>query len=302
MFADHARTTGAIDPFLRELHVGLGAAIENLVLQAGSEGLAPDVELVPFGSRSNHAARVVLTPATRRPSDLSAQIARRHTNRYPYVVDQGRADRRVRAHDRARRPEGARGRRGLGHPCPRARTSSVSSSWPPPKPSSPTTTRARATTDGSGSPGTRSNGKRDGITVDAAGLSDLTSSLAKILPAQSRQATGESWITSTRDKHTRTAAGYGIVVARNATDVRQQLEGGRLLQRIHLWTTGQDLALHHMNQITERADREIQLGVAPRFGDAFADSCRPAGSRCPRSGSASRPSSRSSVRAVPSRR
>src|SRR3954469_5307890 len=87
VFADHARSTGAIDPFLRELHVGLGAAIENLALQAGSEGLAPDVELVPFGARSNHAARVVLTPSTRRSSELSAQIPRRHTNRYPYVID-----------------------------------------------------------------------------------------------------------------------------------------------------------------------------------------------------------------------
>ena len=113
--------------------------------------------------------------------------------------------------------------------------------------------------------------RRDGITVDAAGLSDLTSALAKLLPAQSQRATGESWITSTRDNHTRTAAGYGIVVARNASDVRQQLEGGRLLQRIHLWTTGHGLALHHMNQITERADREVQLGVARRFGDAYAD-------------------------------
>ena len=41
VFADHARSTGAIDPFLRELHVGVGAAIENLVLQAGSAGIAP---------------------------------------------------------------------------------------------------------------------------------------------------------------------------------------------------------------------------------------------------------------------
>jgi hypothetical protein len=98
----------------------------------------------------------------------------------------------------------------------------------------------------------------------------LTSSLAKVLPTRSRHATGDSWITSTRHRHTRTAAGYGIVVARNATDVRQQLEGGRLLQRIHLWTTGHSLALHHMNQVTERADREIQLGASPRFGDACA--------------------------------
>jgi hypothetical protein len=38
--------------------------------------------------------------------------------------------------------------------------------------------------------------------------------------------------------------------------------------RIHLWTAAHGLSLGHMNQITERVDRERQLGLAPRFGDA----------------------------------
>jgi hypothetical protein len=41
-----------------------------------------------------------------------------------------------------------------------------------------------------------------------------------------------------------------------------------LLERIHLWTAAHGLSLGHMNQITERVDREHQLGLAPTFGDA----------------------------------
>jgi hypothetical protein len=113
--------------------------------------------------------------------------------------------------------------------------------------------------------------RRDGITVDAAGLPDLTAALAKLLPAQSESATGEAWLEATRERHTRTAAAYGVVAVRDASDDAQRLQGGRLLERIHLWATGNGLALHHMNQLTERADREAQLGIAPRFGDALAD-------------------------------
>jgi hypothetical protein len=113
--------------------------------------------------------------------------------------------------------------------------------------------------------------RRDGITLDAAGLPDIVASLGKLMPAQSRGATGESWLRATRERHTATAAAYGIVAVRDAADRREQLEGGRLLQRVHLWATGHGLAVHHMNQLTERADREIQLGLGRRFGDAIAD-------------------------------
>jgi hypothetical protein len=118
--------------------------------------------------------------------------------------------------------------------------------------------------------------KRDGITIDTAGLPDLTSALAKVLPAQSPRAASDAWLDATRQRHTPTAAAYGIVAVRDARDQVQQLEGGRLLQRTHLWTTREGLALHHMNQVTERADREEQLSIAPRFGKAL-DQLLPSG-------------------------
>lgn len=43
------------------------------------------------------------------------------------------------------------------------------------------------------------------------------------------------------------------------------MTGGRLLARLHLATTAAGLGFHHMNQITERIDRDAQLGNPDAF-------------------------------------
>ena len=43
LFADRARNLGTFDPFRREMHLGLGAAVENLVLAARAFGFAANV-------------------------------------------------------------------------------------------------------------------------------------------------------------------------------------------------------------------------------------------------------------------
>jgi len=109
---------------------------------------------------------------------------------------------------------------------------------------------------------------KDGLTIDAQGLPALTAAIAKLLPATSRQYNDTFWVKRTRDPQVKTAAAYGIVAVPDAHSDAQRLSGGRLLQRIHLWTAAHGLSLGHMNQITERVDRERQLGLAARFGDA----------------------------------
>ena len=59
---------------------------------------------------------------------------------------------------------------------------------------------------------------------------------------------------------------------------------GRLLQRIHLTATSQAIALHHMNQITERIDREATTGAQPTFGPRYAALLPQGLSRCSPSG------------------
>jgi len=268
VFADTARNTGAIDPFRREMYVGLGAALENLVLAARAGGYAPNVELMPAGGEPTHAARVSLTRARARSSGLYAQIPERRSNRYPYVEGKAVPVAALAAMAALAGPDTPDTRLvWFTEPAARARVSEL---------------LVAATEAIIGDPDQSASDfawfrqdwdelqrQRDGITV-AAGLPDLTAALAKLLPAQSQSATGESWLKATRERHAKTAAAYGVIAVRDAADNTQRLQGGRLVERVHLWATGNGLALHHMNQLTERADREVQLGLDPRFGDALA--------------------------------
>ena len=70
--------------------------------------------------------------------------------------------------------------------------------------------------------------------------------------------------------HTATAAAYGVITTGRPDDRADPADAGRLLQRIHLTATSQGIALQHMNQITERIDREATTGAAPTFAPRFA--------------------------------
>jgi hypothetical protein len=268
LFADASRNIGAIDPFKREKYIGLGAALENLVVAAEATGHRAAVTLMPDGAHSDRAARIELSHTTKHNSFLAGQIAKRHTNRYAFVADKdvptaalaamaalgdaSTSDTRVLWFSNHRQ------RSQLGSLLVAATEAIIRD----PDQSRSDYQWFRQTWD-------EIQRQRDGITIDASGLPELTQALAKLLPAQSRQATDDAWLTATRDRHTKTAAAYGIVAVRDATDNRQRLGGGRLLERVHLWTTGNGIALQHMNQLTERADRERELAIKPQFGDAL---------------------------------
>jgi hypothetical protein len=268
LFADASRTIGAIDPFAREKYIGLGAALENLVVAAEATGYTATVTLMPNGAHSNHAARIELSPASKRQLGLAGQIARRHTNRYPFAAGKDVPAGALTAMTALADADMSEARLlWLSSTVERAELSSLLVAATEAIIRDPDQSRSdyqwfRQTWD-------EIQRQRDGITIDAAGLPELTQTLAKLLPAQSRAATDDAWLTATRDRHTKTAAAYGIVAVRDATDNRQRLKGGRLLERAHLWATANGIALHHMNQLTERADRERELGTEPQFGDAL---------------------------------
>jgi nitroreductase len=208
VYADRARSTGAIDPFRREMYVGLGAALENLALAAQANGFTPSVALMPGGPGSTHAARVALSRSAPLRSQLYAQIPQRHTNRYPYV--EGKEVPRAALAAMAGLGEGtpdvrlfwftsAGERRRIGELFVAATEAIVAD----PDQSASDYEWFRQDWD-------ELQRQRDGITVDAAGLSDLTAALAKLLPPQSQEATDESWLEATRERHTKTAAAYRL--------------------------------------------------------------------------------------------
>ena len=94
--------------------------------------------------------------------------------------------------------------------------------------------------------------------------------IAKMLPDMSRQSNDQSFVKNIRDTVIPTAAAFGILAVQDGMDNAQRLQCGQTWQRIHLWATTQGLALQPLNQMTERADREVQLGIEPVFGKAIA--------------------------------
>jgi len=85
------RFPGALDPYLREEHIEMGCALENLMLAATTNGYKASATLFPAQllSASSYAdpelvARVALAPGPKQQSELYDAIPRRHTNRSPY--------------------------------------------------------------------------------------------------------------------------------------------------------------------------------------------------------------------------
>ena len=267
LFADLTRNIGTIDPFLREMQVGLGCALENLILAAHAVGYRTALTLLPAGSGTNHVARLQLERGEAQPSPLFASITRRHTNRGPYDTARPIPADAVQAMD------------ALGRDLP-----DVSVLWF----TSESDRRAIAELIVAATEAIIADREqaadsakwlrmsweklqrhRDGVTLDAAGLPSLVLAAAKMLPEPSREQSDVAWLKATRETHTATAMGYGILVARDARDTNQRVQGGRLWQRLHLWATANGLAMQPLNQMPERADREASQSAEPVFGMAL---------------------------------
>jgi hypothetical protein len=269
VFFDTGRNLGAIDPFLREMAMGIGCALENLLIAAASEGYSTEVKLLPDPANPLHAAHILLAPGTRAPSVLYEAIPRRHTNRGPY--DTGRS---VSA-------ELLDGLAALGADLPGTKV--VWFTTPEAKhrigESIVAATEAIVADRQQSADSARwfrtswqqLQTLRDGITLDAQSLPPLINAAAKILPPLSTESADQAWLQATRDRHVATAAAFGLIAVPNARDNALRINGGRFWQRMHLSGTTRGLAMQPLNQMSERADREIQLGIEARFGRALTE-------------------------------
>ena len=262
VFADLGRRTGALDPFGREQMIGLGCAVENLVLAAGARGYTATVALMPQATDATHVASVTLARSSATQSANYDAIGLRHSNRGPYTTQAVSAGSLAALSAQAAGLPGVSVRwfidstemDAMGVMLIDAATAVVGDdqqsqdafAW---------FRNDRADIDA----------HRDGLTLDGQGLAPLMLSLAKLAPATSREAGDAFWLDQTTTVHTRTAAAYGVITVADVTAPAQRLIGGRLLQRIHLAATSDGIALQHMNQITERIDRELALGAPATF-------------------------------------
>ena len=267
VYADTRRNIGAIDPDLREMTTGIGCALENLLIAAAHVGYATNVTLLPEAGNPAHAAHIRLVSATPAPASLYDTIPRRHTNRGPY--------------DTARpiSPEVLAQCSALGADLPDVRVLWFSTQEERQRIGDMIVAATEAiVADREQSADSAKwfrtswqqlQSMRDGITLDAQSLPPLINAAAKILPPLGPESADKAWLRATRERHVATAAAFGLIAVPNARDNSMRIRGGRLWQRMHLWATTKGLAMQPLNQMSERADRERQLGIEPRFGNAL---------------------------------
>ena len=267
LYADPTRQIGAIDPLRREMYIGLGCALENMTLAAAAEGFAVTATLMPDASDVTHAARLSLIAAAPGAPELYAAIPRRATNRAAYDVTRAIAPAVFDAIDALVtepevrllwfRDEAARTRFGAvavgsAEALTADEQQSIDSSrwwrhdW--------SLLQAQA----------------DGITLDAQGMSGVVVALAKLMPDLPRHRADAIFVRNVREIMVPTAAAFGILAVRDRASLAQRLRCGQAWQRIHLWGTTRGLAMQPLNQMCERVDRELQLGIGPVFGQAVA--------------------------------
>jgi nitroreductase len=271
VYADRDRHLGTFDPFRREMHLGLGCAIENFALAArafGGEAVvrAEEGRLEPCpDAEPALAARIALTPGQARPTALFDAIPARHTNRGPYRDEPIVAERRERLGDLASGPsvrvvflaeDGAR--RELGAIIVEATERIVAD----PEMSNDSFRWIRT--------GRRKiMAHRDGVTLDTFGGSPLFTIAGKLLPDAGPKMTDRLWLKATREVHTATAPVLGVILVPDRLDVAQAIAAGRAWQRLHLAATVEGLAAQPLNQPVEMIDRHEMLGRPDEFGPAL---------------------------------
>jgi hypothetical protein len=268
LYADTKRRIGSTDPFLREMYIGLGCALENLLLAADAQGFDRQLTLMPDQSKPTHVARIDLSPGKPLNSKLYEAIPLRHTNRGIYDVERSLDQETLQALEQLGNNQSQikvfwftteAQRRQLGNAIVEATQAIISD---------------RQQSQDSGKWMRLSwqdlQQYRDGLTLDASGSPALIRAIAKMLPPTSLEQNDRFWLDATRKVHVPTAAAFGILAVSDHNDKSQQLKCGRLWQRIHLWATTQGLAMQPLNQIPERAAREEVLEIEPKFSNALA--------------------------------
>lgn len=269
LYADTKRQIGSTDPFLREMYIGLGCALENLLLAADAKGFDRQLTLMPDQSKPTHVARIDLSAGSTSESELYKVIPLRHTNRGIYDVERSLDQETLQALEKLGNNEPEvkvfwftteAQRRQVGNAIVEATQAIISD---------------RQQSQDSGKWMRLSwqdlQKYRDGLTLDASGSSALIRAIAKMLPPTSLEQNDRFWLDATRKVHVSTTPAFGILAVSDHNNKSQQLECGRLWQRMHLWATTQGLAMQPLNQMPERAAREEILGIEPKFSNVLAE-------------------------------
>jgi nitroreductase len=265
LYIDSSRNVGALDPYLREEHIGIGCALENLMLAAAANGYQASVTLfpgmlgpIPAEPAPKLLARIDLVPGKREESELYDAIPRRHTNRGPYIPQKPLPSEFIDALNHLTSDEPDVKIFLFTAEADRKKIVEIISAANNEIYSDPEVNR------GSGrwirSHWSEVQRFRDGLTVDAFGLPPIAAGVAKMMPLWMQR-----WVASRgpKDGYSRLmlrGSLMGIITVRDRYDQENCLRAGRIWQRAHLLATARGVAGRPCNEAVEMIDHEKTLG------------------------------------------
>jgi len=265
---DPSRNVGALDPYLREEHIGMGCALENLMLAAPANGYAATatflpgkLDPIPVDPKPQLIARVDLVPAKIDGSDLYYAIPHRHTNRAAYDPHKPLPPDFVEALGHLSGDDGDVKLFLFTAEADRKKIVDISSAANSDIYSDPAVQQASERW-------VRLNWgevqkRRDGLTIDAFGLPPIADAVAKMMTPGML-----AWAASRGEKDAYSklmlsAPLVGIIAVRDRYEQGQCLKAGRVWQRAHLLATSRGIAGRPCNEAVEMVDHERAQGKPP---------------------------------------
>jgi nitroreductase len=280
LYIDGKRNVGALDPFLREEHIGMGCALENLMLAAAAHGYQSTVTLlpgklgpIPAEPKPELLARVDLVSGIREETELYEAIPRRHTNRSPYDPEKPVPPQFVDILSRLTSGEPDVKLFLFTAKDDRKKIVEISAAANAEIYSDPEVKRGS-------DQWVRINWSgiqkfRDGLSIDAFGLSPIAAGVAKLMPLWLLKRVASQSGANRYSELMLTAPLIGIIAVHDRYDREHCLRAGRIWQRAHLLATARGLAGRPCNESVEMIDHEKALGKPPlratRLGEVLGD-------------------------------
>ena len=263
LFADAKRTIGTIDPLLREQHIGTGCALENLLLAGEYAGFGVRELNYDPNPATEKIASATFEPRPAQQSVLCRAIPHRHTNRGPYQSNRTIPADLIHEMERLNREAEIIQLKMWTDPPSHQRIKELiiaaSEAIVADREQSRDSARWYR-----GTPNVIER-QRDGITLDAQGLSPIMTAFAKWLPEPSPSMADQVFLNRTKTVHCGPGASFGTIVARERVGKEVRVCVGQLWERMHLWATAHELAMQPLNQVHERIDREATSQIPPKF-------------------------------------
>ncbi|MGC1550161.1 MAG: hypothetical protein WA777_16685 [Rhodanobacter sp.] len=277
LHANTERNAGALDPYLREQHIGLGCALENLMLAAAAQGYVATATLfagkltsIATTPKLPLVARVDLAAGQKQTSELYDAIPHRHTNRNPYYLKALPAD----FIESLNRMTGDASDIKLflfTTETDRTRIVGMIVKADHLVYADPQVTQGS-------NPWMRKNWSdvqtfRDGIITDEFGDPPLTTAIEKFgAPMLTKFASRHGLLGSPSYSDILKATPlFGLIALRDRYDGEQNLRAGRIWQRAHLLATARGLAGRPVNEAVELMDNQRMHHQPPQAEAALAE-------------------------------